>query len=341
MRFPDALRDQARSCTALGSPFMGRLLTLLADHMPLGSPLRDKIEGWPAPLGSSHASLPLRLAGGLHNLVLTGADPALAAVYPPNQTDDDRLIREVLAALDRNARFLIQWIDRPPQTNEVRRSVGLIPAAHVLAARFPLPFIISELGASGGLNQMFDRYALQAGDSRLGAEDPVLTFTPDWTGPLPAPAPFRIANRRGVDLTPLNLLDPQEVTRLLSYLWPDQPERRDMTLRAVETLDSEIDQGDAIDWLQTRLGSQRRGHVHVIVHTVAWQYFPPDTQDQGEALIAEAGAKATKEAPLARISMEADNDGRGAGLTLQAWPGGDRTQLARMDFHGRWIDWTG
>ena len=67
----------------------------------------------------------------------------------------------------------------------------------------------------------------------------------------------------------------------------------------------------------------------------------PDTQDQGEALIAEAGAKATEEAPLARISMEADNDGRGAGLTLQAWPGGDRTQLARIDFHGRWIDWTG
>ena len=341
MRFPDALRDQARSCRALGSPFMDRLLPGLADHMPPGTPLRDRIEGWPAPLGSSHASLPLRLASGLHHLVLTGSDGALADVYPPNAVDDATLIRTVLDALDRHESFLMSWIDRPPQTNEVRRSTGLIPAAHVLAARFGLPFVLSELGASGGLNLMFDRYALRAGGIQLGAEDPVLTLTPDWTGPVPDPVAFRIADRRGVDLTPLNLLDPAEVTRLMSYLWPDQAERRRLTLRAIETIELSIERGDAIDWLHTRLSAQRKGHVHVIFHTVAWQYFPADLQARGEALIAEAGAQATDEAPLARIAMEADDAGRGAGLTLQFWPGGQTEQLARIDFHGRWIDWTG
>ncbi|CAN0577616.1 unnamed protein product, partial [Ectocarpus sp. 12 AP-2014] len=179
MRFPDALREQAKSCVALGSPFMGRLLPFLADHMPTGTALLDKIEGWPAPLGPSHASLPLRLAGGLHNLVLTGADPDLARVYPPNVASDGEFGAAILAALDRHEPFLIDWIDRPPQTNEIRRSVGLIAAAHVLAARFPLPFVTSELGASGGINQMFDRHAIRAGDTMLGAPDPVITFTPD------------------------------------------------------------------------------------------------------------------------------------------------------------------
>ncbi|MBB95929.1 MAG: hypothetical protein CML68_15220 [Rhodobacteraceae bacterium] len=340
-RFPDALRDQAKSCDSLGSPFMGRLLRLLAGSMPTDTPLRAKIEAWPAPLGSSHASLPLRLAGGLHNLVLTGTDPDLAALYPPNDVPDDALITGVLATLDRHQDFLLDWIDRPPQTNEVRRSTALIPAAHVLANTFNLPFVISELGASGGLNLMFDQYALQAGDRVLGAEDPVLTFTPDWAGPVPPAAAFRVDDRRGVDLTPLDLLDPAEVTRLLSYLWPDQPERRQMTLTAIDALTAVIDRQDAIDWLETRLSAPRIGHVHVIFHTVAWQYFPPDLQDHGEAVLAKAGARATAEAPLTRIAMEADTTGPGARLTLQTWPGGALRTLARVDFHGRWIEWLG
>lgn len=340
MRFPDALREQARSCVALGSPFMGRLLPFLAEHMPRDTALWDKCETWPAPLGPSHASLPLRLAGGLHNLVLTGADPDLASVYPPNDVDDAQFGQQVLAALARNEAFLLDWINSPPQTNEVRRSAGLIPAAHVLAARFPLPFVTSELGASGGINQMFDRYALTANNVTLGAADPVLTFAPDWTGPVPDPVPFTIADRAGVDLTPLNLKDPAEVTRLLSYLWPDQAARREMTLNAIAALDAQIIKGDAVDWLETRLATPHPGHVHLIYHTIAWQYFPPEAQARGEALIAEAGARATEDAPLARIAMEPDDAGRGAGLTLQTWPEGERKQLARMDFHGRWIDWT-
>ncbi|MEM8730332.1 MAG: DUF2332 family protein [Pseudomonadota bacterium] len=341
MTFPEALRDQAISCSALGSPFMGRLLNGLADHMSRDSALYRKIETWPAPLGPSHASLPLRLAGGLHHLVLTDADEALSGVYPPNEVEDAQLMQTCIDALERHSERLLDWIERPPQTNEVRRSVALVPAAHHIAAQFPLPFVVSELGASGGINLMFDRYGLTAGETRLGAAQPVLTFAPDWSGPVPAAVPFEIAARRGVDLTPLDLQNPDEVTRLLAYLWPDQPDRRSMTLQAVQSLEAEVDTGDAVDWLAHRLETPHPGHVHVIYHTVAWQYFPSDVQARGEALIDAAGSRATKAAPLARVSMEADDAGRGAGLHLQVWPDGDRRQLARIDFHGRWIEWTG
>ncbi|MFT6537468.1 MAG: hypothetical protein ACJAQU_002380 [Loktanella salsilacus] len=38
--------------------------------------------------------------------------------------------------------------------------------------------------------------------------------------------------------------------------------------------------------------------------------------------------------------MEADGtDAPGAALTLRLWPGNVTVQLARIDFHGRWIDW--
>jgi hypothetical protein len=38
--------------------------------------------------------------------------------------------------------------------------------------------------------------------------------------------------------------------------------------------------------------------------------------------------------------MEADGtDAPGAALTLRLWPGNVTVQLARIDFHGRRIDW--
>lgn len=51
------------------------------------------------------------------------------------------------------------------------------------------------------------------------------------------------------------------------------------------------------------------------------------------AAIAGAGAAATREAPLARLQMEADGDTRSAALTLTLWP--ETFALGRADFHGR------
>ena len=50
--------------------------------------------------------------------------------------------------------FLLDWVQSPPQTNEVRRSAGLIASAHWLDARFRLPLHLSELGASVDLNPL-------------------------------------------------------------------------------------------------------------------------------------------------------------------------------------------
>lgn len=340
MTLSAAFQRQARACAALGSPFMGQLLSLLATDWPENSPLARRCDAWAGDIGPGGASLPLRIAGGLHALVLNGRDDALQAVYPPN-TVPDRILREaVLSTLARHQDFMLDWIRRPPQTNEVRRSAALIPAAHWIASQHPLPFVLSELGASAGLNLMWDRYALDIAGQRLGPADCALCLAPDWTGPVPKAAPVTIAARRGVDLNPLDAGDPEQVLRLFAYLWPDQPHRMELTRAAIRARDGIVDKADAIEWLEPRLLAAPEGHIHLIYHTVAWQYFPAETQARGTALIEAAGAKATKTRPLAWLAMETDGGDDGAALTLRLWPGDLRVTLGRADFHGRWIRWT-
>jgi hypothetical protein len=100
-----------------------------------------------------------------------------------------------------------------------------------------------------------------------------------------------------------------------------------------------VEKGDAVDWLETRLMLRMPNHLHLIYHTVAWQYFPATTQVRGEAALQAAGARACQTAPLAHLAMESDGAEPGAALTLRLWPGNLTIPLGRVDFHGRWIDW--
>ncbi|THH37165.1 DUF2332 family protein [Aliishimia ponticola] len=338
-----AFADQAKACTTLGSPFMGRLLSLLAEDWPTRSRLAARCAAFTGDLGPASVSVPLRVAGGLHALRLRG-DAALAAVYPPQDVADDPFRAAILDALERHDDFLTAWVESPPQTNELRRSAALIPAARLVAARFGLPITLSELGASGGLNLMWDRFALEAADWRVGPADAVVTLRPEWDGPAPGGADPVIASRRGVDLSPLDPTDDEDLLRLTAYLWPDQPHRLTNTRAAAGAVPAPVDQGDAIDWLAARLDAASEGQVHLIQNTVAWQYFPAEAQARGRALIDAAGARATQTRPLAWMQLETDGDLHGQGgapILLRMWPGGDELVLGRADFHGRWVRWHG
>ncbi len=279
--------------------------------------------------------MPLRLAGALHALHLQEHE-TLKQVYPPRQPDDDTLWAAISETLVSDADAIDQWLDSPPQTNEVRRSSVLIAAGHLLADRYDLPIRTSELGASGGLNLHWDAYALTAAGQTFGAKDPVLTLTPIWTGPLPPVARPRLTDRGGVDINPLDPL--VDALRLQAYLWPDQPERLSLTKAAITAAQTPVDRADAIDWLAPRLAHQP-GTLHMIYTTVAWQYFPAQKQAEGTLLIETAGRSASNDSPVAWFGMENDGGSNGAALTLRIWPGDLRLDLGRADFHGRWIDW--
>ncbi|MDF3412906.1 DUF2332 family protein [Sulfitobacter sp. M57] len=342
MSLPDAFAAQADTCTRMGSPFMGQLLSLLAADWPADSALGRKFAAFNGDIGPAGHSLPLRIAGGLHALVLSNAAPELAALYPPHSATDDALRAGVLAALRTHEDFLLEWTESPPQTNEVRRSAALIAGAHVALQHFDLPIHLSELGASGGLNLLWDQYALEVGGARFGAHKPAVVLSPDWTGAPPPTARPVIVDRAGVDLNPLDPTHPDHLLRLTAYLWADQPERLAMTRAAASRAKTPPQKGDAIDWLAPRLADAPQGRLHLIQHTVAWQYFPEEVQARGTALIEAAGAQATSQRPLAWLSMETDGDTTGkigAALTLRLWPGDLTYDLGRADFHGRWVNW--
>lgn len=339
----DSFRVQADACQALGSPFTARILRLLADGLALGTPVADRILNWRGDPSGRADALALRLAGGLHALALQGTPAALTSFYTaPDRYTDIEALAVLLDTIEAAPPTLMEWLNSAPQTNEVRRSAPLIAAGHWLAQRFGLPMALSELGASAGLNLNWDRYALDLGGSFgtavFGNAGSPLRLTPDWRGPLPPRTPAQVTERRGVDLNPLDVS--RDALRIRSYIWADQPHRMALTKTAIDMASGiTIDRADAVDWLETRLATQMPNQLHLIFHTVAWQYFPNAVQARGEALLQAAGKRATANAPLAHLAMENDGAEPGAALTLRLWPDAQTIPLGRVDFHGRWVDW--
>ena len=323
-----AFARQAQSCLDLGSPFMGQLMRLCATEIWPGSLVTDRIFAWNGDLGPTGQSVPLRLAGALHALHLQG-NARTAPVYPPQNVSHAALWAVISDLLVDQASAINQWLDSPPQTNEVRRSATLIAVGHWLAGRYGLPIRCSELGASAGLNLHWDDYALAVGGQVFGPATPALTLAPDWTGPLPPATRPKVTARAGVDLNPL---DPtRDALRLQAYLWPDQPERLALTKAAMQAARTPIAKDDAVNWLADQL-THTSGQLHLVYTTIAWQYFPQDKQDTGTALIRAAGGQARDDAPLAWFGMEPDAQANGAALTLRLWPGDLAFDMAALIF---------
>ncbi|MEP3244667.1 MAG: DUF2332 family protein [Sneathiella sp.] len=340
-----AFRIQSKACANLDSPFMERFCALLADNLPHEGPVWKKIRDWEGDVSPYGDSVPLRLAGAFHGLARTGRIPELNAVYPPHdgKASDQAVLNAVEAVAAKEAEYILARLESAPQTNEVRRAGVLLPGFFEVAHRTGLSELVtSELGASAGLNLYWDHFRYKLGDLTWGDGSSDVVLEPDIQGQLPAAAELTVRARAACDLNPVDIHQREEREKLLSYLWPDQMARIKKTEAAISFAarqSEKIVQSDAIDWLSKRLAEQHEGAVHVVYHTIAWQYFPEEKQKSGEALLKEAGSRATKTSPLAWLRLEADQDKPGAALSLTVWPEGETRILARGDFHGRWIKW--
>jgi hypothetical protein len=64
---------------------MRRLLHLLADGDLYPVTLINRLNSWSCDPAPNKDNIPLRLAAGLHAMLLSGQDPALKACYPPQK----------------------------------------------------------------------------------------------------------------------------------------------------------------------------------------------------------------------------------------------------------------
>ena len=337
-----AFADQAGWAEKLGSPFMASLTGMLARRLDRSSETGRRILDWPGPPEAAADNVPLRLCGGLHALVRSGALPDLASFYPPNPLPDEEAFgAAVEAALRESGEQLRPWLDSPPQTNEVGRSAVLMAGLQVIAARFPLPMETFELGASAGLNMLLEKHAYALGGLSAGAGESALRLAPEWKGAAPPAAAVRIEARAGVDLQPMDVRRDRE--RLLAYVWPDQPDRIRQLEAAIAVAERDppgVEQGDAAEWLEAKLAvapTPRR--TRVVLHSIAFQYFPEETQARIAAAIEGAGGEATESSPLAWLRFEMAKGDDKPSLRLRTWPGSEERHLAWAHPHGKWVRW--
>jgi hypothetical protein len=297
------------------------------------------------------AAMALRWAGALHHLALRGLQP-WARLWPPGGLGLQAIDAEfdaAIAAAWRDQQPTVQAALRlPPQTNEVNRSVALLPGLLWVAARAGLPLKLLEIGASAGLNLWCDRYRYDLGSWRWGDPDAALTLHSDWHGGVPseACANLQVVRRAACDAKPIDLGHPDEGLRLASFIWPEQAERlarlnaaRAEAARLMAASGVQVEALPAADFLARELRAPPPGCATVVVHSVVWQYIPAAEQAAITASIEAAGARASTAAPLAWLRFEPRAGDGHVELRCRLWPVGADHLLARCHPHGTRVEW--
>lgn len=339
----DHFLAQAKACDGLGSPFTAKLCRALAKVLDTNTRAGQAVLGWP---GDARAdALSLRLCGALHALVLTGADDRLTQVYPPNQTSEDEIAAVLPEAIARSDDRIVAGLAGAPQTNEIARSAMLLPGFLTVARETGWPLDLCEIGASAGLNLLFDSFHYRYGDAEWGDPASPVRLAPEVRGrAVPLNGEINVRHRSGCDIAPVDFADAAARLRLRSFIWADQAARLarlDAALSLAEKLQPRLVRADAAEFVEKALAARQDG-AFVLYHSIMWQYLPRATKDAITATLERAGRQATADAPIARLRMEPrDPTNEWAVLSLTLWPGGETRRLALCDYHGRWIEWIG
>lgn len=345
-----ALRFQGGACAALGSTFSAALLESAAADIAGGGPTRSLFAPWS---GADTRTLiteavSLRLLGALHDLALAGDASDLAAAYPAADRPGDATAAWAagLEAINDEPSRFTAFMAHEPQTNEVRRSACLLGGFLAIAEATGLPLRLFEVGASAGLNQLWDRFRYDlAGAGTWGDPAASVLIDAEWRGPPPAlDAPARVVSRAACDRKPVDLADPVARRRLRAYVWPDQLDRMARLDAAVETALAagvRVEAEDAVAWTASR-AAPADGAVTVLFHSVFWQYLPAASQAALAATIESLGAAASAISPFAWLRMEPGRDDMATmEVRLTLWPDGQTRRLAHVHPHGAWVEWSG
>jgi hypothetical protein len=290
--------------------------------------------------------MPLRIAGGLHWLCLTGVDRRLEPVYAGLLTDQsaiDAIVADMAVKYDAR---LMPWLDGPPQTNEAGRSASIMAGLLWLSQRVAPRFELNEIGASAGINTMMGRYRYDLDGVTAGPGLSRMTIAPEWRGPPPPGGKVEIVAAQGCDVAPVDLADPAQALRLKAYVWPEATERMarlDIAIAMAGRAAPELVKMDAAAFVQERLAApQEPGVTRVLFHSIVWQYLPEATQQAITGAMEAAGAKATAERPLAWVALETNRETFKHELWVRYWPGGaEAVKLAEAHPHGAWVEWLG
>ena len=201
-----------------------------------------------------------------------------------------------------------------------------------------------EVGASAGLNLLFDRYAYDYGDGVLrGKAGSTVRLSCSLRGvgrpPLPEALPG-VASRVGVDLHPVDARDPDARLWQRALIWPEHTVRVKTLRRALEIARSTpppVDPGNALNMLPGHLKGAPKETVPCVFHTHAVYQFVPQDRERMDVLLTELS---TPRDLLVQVAMEPSDAGHSV-LSLHAYRHGykEERRLAVCDYHRRWLAW--
>lgn len=282
MTAPDPLISQldghVEVARRAGSQFYAVLLEQMRDDAIAGGPTRealrgherDRVDEWDA----------FRLLAGVHRIVLSGQGPDLEEHFPSTAGDGDAeaswpAVRELIAV---GRAELVQALAHPLQTNAPTRAKALVGGLCLVAQASGLPLRLLELGASAGLNLRLDRFRYEQDDAAFGPEDSPVRFVDFLTGGRPPLASgFRIDERAGCDLNPIDATTDDGRLTLLACIFPDETDRFDLLERAIAVARDtpvQVERADLAGWVAGRLQLPRPGLATVVFHTIVWPYLP-------------------------------------------------------------------
>jgi hypothetical protein len=338
-RLARAFREFGSEAVGADSPLYARVCELAAESPALLELASGSAEG-----------TPMVFLAAVHDELLRDADHALAAYYPsvggtraPDEALGAALARFCAA---REERLRATLATRRTQTNETARCAALLPAFAAVAGGRPLAQI--EIGASAGLNGLWDHYAYDYAGRAVGDPDSPLRIACELRGPgVPPLVPPPVAWRAGIDISPLDVRDPADVRWLRACLWPDQPARHARLEAAVAVAREHgpvhIRRGDALALLPGVIASAPAGALVCVFHTAALAYFTGEQIAGLRELLAGVDRDVAWVGGEAPGLLVADRRTPGAPLhfVLVAGRPGRLVRVGRMGHHGGWLEWLG
>jgi hypothetical protein len=318
---------------------------------------------------------PLLLLAAVHYLLLSGAQHRLAAYYdtvanlrglPYEPPGDD--ITPAFTEFCRAHRAELEALiaTRRTQTNEVGRCTALLPGlCHVASLHgWDEPLSLLDLGTSAGLNLLFDDYAytylsddggatMRTGDqtsavtlecsSRLGLE-----HLPELRLPV-------MAERVGLDLSPVDPCSDNEALWLLACQWPDNPVRFARLRAALDNVRSvshppRLERGDMVSDVPRIAASMHDSGPLVVFHSWVAAYLDEDEQ----RTLSTAVRELARNRPVHYLYCESPFETPGlptppppvprdgpdlATALVHVGPGAEPERLADTHPHGYWIRW--
>lgn len=349
--------------------------SMLNRELPEGGRLPERLKGWAervadesaiyatlsaaiaddevalAVIGESPSGQPQPhlLFAAVQYLLLDGEGPDLATHYPAvagaearPQGDLVGLFREFLR--DHRVHLTELVANRRVQTNEVRRCTTLLPA-FTAANRDGRPLALIEVGASAGLNLLFDRYRYDYGTSVVGPEGAGLTLTCEIAAghpPLPDRLP-EVATRVGLDLHPIDVNDADAVRWARALIWPEQLDRVERFETAVAIARENpppLLKGNALDLLPDTIEAMPADAGVLVYHSfVLNQWAPEDRSRLDDLLMARSRSRS-----IDRVAVEMETRGVAyPAITHTRYSGGEATtrRLGTAHYHGVWLRWEG